>query len=91
MGRYYIDRGLYSTDIYILDFKSKSKYEKHRATGIEISDKELKELILKERADGKEVNLWWKEHKGNKRISHFQKYIEDSTYNRVMNNDIDNN
>lgn len=91
MGRYYIDRGLYSTDIYILDFKSRSKHERFRTKGVEISDKELKELILKERADGKEVNLWYKEHKGNKRISDFQQYIEDSTYNRVMNNDINNN
>lgn len=91
MGRYYIDRGLYSTDIYILDFKSRSEHERFRTKGVEINDKDLKKFILKERADGKEVNLWWKEHKENKRISHFQKYIENSTYNRVMNNDIDNN
>ncbi len=91
MGRYYINRGLYSTTIYILDFKPKSKYEKYRTTGVEISDKELKKLILQERADGQEVNLWWKEHRGNKRISDFQKFIENSTYNRVMNSDIDDN
>lgn len=87
MGRYYIDRGLYSTTIYILDFKPKSEYEKYRTIGVEISDKELKKLILKEREYGKEVNLWCKEHKRNRRTSDFQKYIEDSTYNRVMNSD----
>ena len=91
MGRYYIDRGLYSTTIHILDFKPKSKCKRFKTEGIELSDKELKKLILQERADGQEVHLWWKEHRGTKRISDFQKFIENSTYNRVMNSDIDDN
>lgn len=87
MGRYYIDRQIFSTDIYILDFRIKSKYGMNNTEGIEISDKELKKLILEEKANGKEVNLLWKPLKRGKRKSQFQEFIERSTYSRVMNND----
>jgi len=86
MGRYYITRTFFSTNIYILDFMKSAK-EFEGAKGIELSDKELKELILKERADGKEVNLLWRPLRRGKRKSHLQTYIETTVYNRVMNND----
>lgn len=53
MGKYYIDRNFISTDIYILEFRTSSTYKKDKTKGIELSDRELKELILKERAKDK--------------------------------------
>lgn len=85
MGRYYIDRKLWTTNIYILDVLPKLQYKRFKTEGVEISDTELKKLILKEEANGREVNLWWKDHK-KRRISDFQEFTERSRYNRVMNN-----
>ena len=92
-GRYYIDRGLLSTDIYILEYRTPSRItgKMDKTKGIELSDKELKELILKEKADGKEVKLLWKPVRRGARKSHFQIDIETRRYNRVMNCDNQDN
>ncbi|MCI8470679.1 MAG: hypothetical protein HFJ35_04235 [Clostridia bacterium] len=87
MGRYYIDKKLWSTDIYILDVIPRSQYKRFKTTGIEISDRELKKLIIEEEAKGKKVNLWWKPRTRKARISNFQKDIENNRYNQIMNSD----
>lgn len=90
MGRYYINRTLFSTDIYIYDYKKIKVPKIGKMSGIELTDKELKEIIISERAKGREVNLWWKPRKG-QRISDFQRFVERSTYNRVMDSDKEKN
>ena len=86
MGRYYIIRTLFSIDIYILDYMKPAK-EFEGAKGIVLTDRELKEMILQERANGIEVNLLWRPLRRGRRKSHFQIDIETRRYNRIMNSD----
>ena len=89
MGLYYIDRKLFATDIYILECRDLTEIEAMRK--VELEDKEVKDLILKERADGREVDLLWKSLKRGQRKSNLQTFIETSRYNRIMNCDNSNN
>lgn len=89
MGLYYIDRKLFATDIYILECRDLTEIESMRK--VELSDKELKEFILKEEANGREVKVLWKPLKRGQRKSNLQTFIETSRYNRVMNCDNSNN
>lgn len=89
MGLYYIDRKLFTTDIYILEGRDLTEIETMRK--VELEDKEVKDLILKERADGRMVDLLWKPLKRGMRKSNIQTVIETSRYNRIMNCDNSNN
>lgn len=89
MGLYYIDRKLFATDIYILECRDLTEIEAMRK--VELSDKELKEFILKEEVNGREVKVLWKPLKRGQRKSNLQTFIETSRYNRVMNCDNSNN
>ncbi len=87
MGKYCINRNLFSTDIYILDYAVKGRKDIDQLKVVEINNKDLKELILKERAEGREVNLLWKKLRNGQRKSNFQNYIETSRYKEIMKSD----